>query len=858
MEKISFLGGALIKAQDGMFQTEVEAINQTPRGSRRKHWTILALLLLVVAALVLPPLINLNRYQRRIAEAISNSLGRPVHLASVTLRLLPRPGLALSDVVVEEDPAFGAEPTLRAPSVDAYIRVTSLWRGRLEIGRISFDQPSLNVVRNSEGRWNIGTVLLQASHISNAPTAQRGVSSAPRFPYIEASNARVNFKMGDEKKPFSLLNADFAMWLANPDEWRVRLEAQPVRTDLDLDLSDTGLLRVEGSLHRARDIGGMPLDLQTEWSNAPLGQIARLLIGRDTGWRGSLDLTGTIKGDAFNPQFKSRIQIAAMHHQEFAPLEAFNVDATCQGVYHHDSSSLEDLTCLWPIDDGRLLLTGTVPDTEHPKPALNLQIRNVPVAFGLSALRLVRNGFASSAQVSGKVMGSLAYTSSPAETLTGDVAVDGFTLRIPGMDAPLAFPVLHVSTSGAPAPVRHRMARTKAVVVNAPASLHLANVSIPLGEAAPLTVSGDFTQRNFSLRFSGDASVERLLPIASNLGLLRHAASALAQQGSAALDLTVRGPWLPPVGALVPGPTTITEGSLHLKNAKYQAGFLPDPVEIVSAQAVLSPTQIVWNPVSVVFHKIPATLSVTSPIPCAGAACVRNFSLTTTQLDAGALQSAIMGAGEHGEFLQQILTRLDRNKVEWPALDGTVRAGTFTLGPLALHDASASVHIAGRKIQFISIESHALNGILQASGTMDATGGPPQYSFNAQLLHANATALAGLWHEPPFSGIVSATTHLELSGYAADDLAQSAQGTFHWDWTGGAATLVSASSTHFDHWSADGTIRNEQLTLDQSQLVKGPQRQTVTGSISFDRKANLTISDHVEPAHVARAIQHAP
>lgn len=818
----------------------------------------LIVLLLLIAALVLPPLINLNRYQRRIAEAMGNSLDRPVHLASVTLRLLPRPGLVLSDVIVEEDPAFGTEPTLRAPSVDAYIRLTSLWRGRLEIGRISFDQASLNLVRNDEGRWNIGTVLLQASHISNAPTGQRRVSASPRFPYIEASDARVNFKIGNEKKPFSLLNADFAMWLANPDEWRIRLEAQPVRTDLDLDLSDTGLLRVEGSLHRADAIGGMPIDLETEWSNAPLGQIARLLIGRDTGWRGSLDVTGTIKGDVFNPQFKSRIQIAGMHRQEFSPLEAFNVDATCQGVYQYDSRSLENLTCLWPVDDGHFLLTGTIPNTEHPKPELNLRIENVPAAFGLSALRLIRNGFASSVQVSGTMLGSLVYTSSPAGTLTGEATVNGLVLRIPGMDKPLALPVLHIA---APSPqlVRRHPAKAKPTQPSTSWLLHLAAATIPFGETTPLTVSGDFTRQNFSLHFSGDASIARLLPISSNLGLLRRAASALAPQGSAALDLTVHGPWLPSAGALInTGPATTTEGSFHLKNAEFQASFLPDPVEIVSAQAALSPTQIVWNPVSVVFHKIPGTLSVTAPIPCAVPVCVHEFSLTTPQLDAAALQSAIMGAGEHGEFLQQILARLDRNKVEWPALNGAIRAAAFMLGPLALHDVSASVQIQGRRIQFTSVEAHALNGILQAAGTMDATGGAPRYSLDAQLLHANATALAALWHEPPVSGIVSATTHLELSGYAADDLAQSAHGTFHWDWTQGATTLVPAALSRFDHWSADGVINNRQLTLDKSLIVRGPVRQSISGTISFDRKPNLTKSDHVEPAHIAKAAQHTP
>src|SRR5262249_41766180 len=152
------------------------------------------------------------------------------------------------------------------------------------------------------------------------------------------------------------------------------------------------------------------IDLQTEWSNAPLGQIARLLLGEDTGWRGSLDVHSTIKGDVFNPQFKTRIQIAGMHRQEFAPLDPFNVDANCQGNYRHDERALENLPCLWPIDGGHLLLTGAIPDIEHLKANLNLQIQDVPAVFGLSALRLFRNGFASSTQVSGTIQGSLQYS----------------------------------------------------------------------------------------------------------------------------------------------------------------------------------------------------------------------------------------------------------------------------------------------------------------------------------------------------------------------------------------------------------------------------------------------------------------
>jgi hypothetical protein len=607
----------------------------------------------------------------------------------------------------------------------------------------------------------------------------------------------------------------------------------------------------------------MPVDLQTEWSNAPLGQIARLLLGRDTGWRGNLQVDANIKGDLFNPQFKTRIQIAGMHRQEFAPLDPFNVDATCQTAYRHTSHSLDDLTCLWPIDTGHLLLTGTVPDIEHPRPSLKLQIQNVPASFGMSALRLFRDGFASSTQVSGTVQGTLEYAPLPVETLTGGATVNGLAIRTPAMDKPLLVPVLHIAPpQTTPVPRRARKARP---AHSAPISLHLDNANIALGGVTPVSVSGDFTRQTFALHFNGDTSLEQLRPLAGSLGLLRNTAAALAPQGDANLNLTVHGPWLTPTSALEnPAPSTITEGTLRLTNAEYHASFLPAPVEIVSAQATLTPAQVVWNPVSVVFHKIPAALSVTTPLECSTPPCPRTFSLTTPELDAAGLQSILLGAGEHGEFLQQILARLDRNKVQWPALTGTVRTGTFTLGSLALHDASASLHIEGRQIHFTSIDGHALNGIFHATGVMDATGSSPHYNLDTQLLHANAGAVSSLWHEtppsgPPPAGIVSANAHVELSGYSAEDLAHSAQGTFHWDWTQGTLGLAPAALTHFDHWNTDGVIKNAQLVLDHSQVSRGPLKQAVSGTISFDRKMNLTVTNHEEDAHVAKvAAQRAP
>jgi uncharacterized protein involved in outer membrane biogenesis len=127
-------------------------------GGKRKRWRLwLALTALVVllAVVLVPPMVSINRYKNDITHLVSESLGRPVRLSSVELRLIPRPGFVLTDLTVDEDPAYGAEPVLRANAVKASIRLFSLWRGRLEISRISVDEASINLVRTAEGRWNL-------------------------------------------------------------------------------------------------------------------------------------------------------------------------------------------------------------------------------------------------------------------------------------------------------------------------------------------------------------------------------------------------------------------------------------------------------------------------------------------------------------------------------------------------------------------------------------------------------------------------------------------------------------------------------------------------------------------------------
>ncbi len=462
-----------------------------------RRWIVLAVLLLAVVAFVLPPLVNISRYQHRIANAIGRSLGRPVHISSVKLRLLPLPGFEFSGFSVEEDPHFGSEPILHSASVVAYLRLLSLWRGRLEVSRIHFDDASLNLVRDPNGAWNLGSILVQAAQIPNAPTGQRFAGRTPRFPYIEAENARINFKQGNEKKPLSFLNSDLSISLAPGDNWEVHFRAQPVRTDLDLDLADTGILRIDGTLHRAALLGQMPLNLKVEWSGVPLGQLSRLTLGSDIGWRGGLEVEAQVSGTAEVAQINARLKVAGLHRSEFSPARPMDVATSCQALFRKESRSLEDISCTSPVGDGALQLTGSIQDGRTvPEANLTLGIDRVPAAAVLAGLQEVRSSLGAGVQAAGTLNGDFHYTSQGGRQplISGEVALASLALTPPDASKPFLL-----------APVRMRCDIPEPGNAGPPALL-LQPVRLAMGAPAPVTVDGRFTPAGFDLHFSGTTS----------------------------------------------------------------------------------------------------------------------------------------------------------------------------------------------------------------------------------------------------------------------------------------------------------------------------------------------------------------
>jgi AsmA family/AsmA-like C-terminal region len=816
-----------------------------------RRWILLSVVLLVVA-FVLPPLVSLSRYQHKIAESIGRSIGRPIHISSVRLRLLPLPALEFSEFSVEENPHFGAEPTLHSSSVVAYLRLLSLWRGRLEVSRIHFDDASLNLVREPNGGWNVASVLVQAARIPNASTGQRFAGSAQRFPYIDAENTRINIKQANEKTPLSFLNSELSVSLAAGDQWQVHFQAQPVRTDLDIYLADTGVLRIDGTLGRANLMGEMPLNLKVDWTGVPLGQLSRLTLGRDVGWRGGLQVQAQVSGTGELAQIKAKMTVAGFHRAEFTPTHPMDLATSCQASFRKKSRSLEDISCASPVGEGALLLTGSVEEAATlPRADLALEVQRVPAAAVLAGLQEVRSGLGAGVQATGAINGEFQYTSQRERPplVSGEVALDSLSLSPPGSGKPFQL-----------APVRLRWDSPQP---GEPALL-LQPMRMAMGGPVPATVDGRFTSAGFELHVSGATSVARLQQLNKGFGLLGPSFAALGDEGTALGDLNFRGKWVLPVPELDhPTVPSTAEGNITIRSAELKTQYLSQPLRILSAQVILSPSQIAWTNASINYGRLEGQGSLEFPVLCPEEkTCVRHFSLRTAALDAGALQSTLLGASEGGELLRELLDRIDHNSVPWPDLSGTVQTGELSAGKLVVHDAIASVDIGGRLIRIRSLNGRVANGLMHLAGVVNASSSRPQYQLEVELTNASPSALAGLFDERWGSGTVNLSAQLHLSGFNAQELSESASGNLHWNWVKGGLPVESPRMVaaqpfaQFDQWNADAVIADSMIQITHSLLARGQDAVPLSGTISFHREIDLKGGSGADGVAVTGTLEH--
>ena len=793
---------------------------------------VVALLL----AIFVPPFINVNRFRPQIAGALSRALGRPVTVGSVTLRLFPRPGLNLQRLVVQDDPAFSAEPLLQAGEVTASLRLTSLWRGRLEIARLSLSYPSLNLVRAPNGHWNLEALLERARQTPVAPTTRLRAESRPRFPYVEANGGRINLKIGQEKKVYALNEANFALWLQREDEWRLRLAARPVRTDANL--SDTGRMKLSGSVRRADTLSATPLDLQVGLDGAQLGQLTTLLYGRDRGWRGTANLNAVLRGTPAELKIAGEASVADFRRYDISTRGSLRLATSCTAGFSTVAQRLSDVACRSSVGSGAIEVAGVINGVLPPQGyALTVTAHDVPASSLVLLASRMKKDLPEDLAARGKVTAEfdLRRPGAAAGPLwTGSGVASELELRSAVMKEPLTIGNLRfVLGAKAQKAQNDRPAKRPAPPETA---LRMGPLPLDLGAAAPAKAQAWFSRSRYNLSIQGDAQVRRLLELAQVAGVR---APQPAATGLASVDVTVAGGWTGFAPPAVSGTAQLHAGSLAL------AGFSA-PLQIASAYIVLSPDATSVYNLNAGFPAVHLSFTgwLRLPRSCNGAKCPAQFQLASNQLSIEELNRLLNPRLRKRPWYDLIgASRPQPPFLRELAAQGTVSAGRVTIGALAASRVSGSVRLQRGIVSIGNLRADVLGGSHTGELRADFTGAQPVYSARGTLDKVSVAMLAALTRDGWGTGRAGGNYQVTASGWDAAALRDSAAGDISFNWRDGSLTHLSLNGVllRIRQFQGKAALADGHLTFSASKIDTPGGIYVVSGTASLDRQLELTL-----------------
>src|ERR1700746_3792744 len=183
-----------------------------PRSSRspRRHemnkkmltivGVIVAVLLLVI--LILPSLIDANRYKPEIQAKLGAALGRNVQIGNIKLSIFSG-GVVVDDGAISDDPAFSHSQFLAAKELTVGVHLIPLiFSKQLEIESINIKDPQVTLLRNNAGVWNYSSMGGGASKTEAKTPSSASSANSLTVGKIEITNGKISVgNVGSHAKP---------------------------------------------------------------------------------------------------------------------------------------------------------------------------------------------------------------------------------------------------------------------------------------------------------------------------------------------------------------------------------------------------------------------------------------------------------------------------------------------------------------------------------------------------------------------------------------------------------------------------------------------------------------------------------
>jgi hypothetical protein len=380
----------------------------------RALWIGLAL---VVVAGILAPYMDANRMRPRIQSALEAAFNRPVQIEEVHLNLFTGPGFTVKNVLIGDDPAAGIEPFAHVEFMQARVRWLSLLRGKLAFSSLRMDSPSVNLVKQQVGPWNIQQLLDHTSGMN-----ARGSRNVPD---IQIREGRLNFKFGDTKSVFYISAADIDVYPNESGDLVIRFSGAPARTDRGS--QNFGELSARGILHFSSNSEDQ-LNMGLRLERTAISELARLFNGRDMGVHGFAVANARLAGPLSQLAITGDLNITDVHRWDLMPPRGEGWTLNYRGLLNLPAHQLDVETIAAAGQVQPVAVKLRLADyLASPKWAASFAFRDLPAASLVETARHMGAPFLPGVQVDGRVNGVIGYSNDGG--LQGELALEKASLK---------------------------------------------------------------------------------------------------------------------------------------------------------------------------------------------------------------------------------------------------------------------------------------------------------------------------------------------------------------------------------------------------------------------------------------------
>ena len=677
-----------------------EVANKPPARRIVRRLAITALSFLFLTG-VIAPFVNAARFSGSIRSALEDSLGREIDFEKVYFSVFPLPGFSLEKVIIQEDPSYGLEPFAYATGLEARLRIDRLLLGQIRFSSLHLTEPSLNLVKRSDGTWNVIDLIGRVSAPSRMPLNL--------FPAISLTGGRIDFKFGTRKTTFYIVDSDVSIYRARSGKVVAQFSGSPARTDR----AGNGFGHLRGTANwfvNPPDANANQLQADVTLDPSNLSEITTLIEGHDIGVHGTVGSTAHIEGPAAALRVTGQLRIADVHRWDLLPSSGADWRIKYAGTVDLVSRTFRLQTLPAALGEAAPVALRVRVDELLTRPAWSifLTFAKAPVQGLLPLGKRMGLALPAGLQMSGALDGVVSYTNSSG--LAGGIAITNAVATLPDIP-PLRSAIANLTISSD--------------------NIHIDPAILQADAGGALRAGGDYSlvSQRLTASVSADAFPVAALKSTTQAWFGGPAALSIWSDGYVTGQLTYdrQAP-----DSNVPGKPAAWSGQFQFSNATFNIPGLGLPLKHAQGRASFDASTF----------DLPHFSAVLGPQPLTGAYRYHlaarhpeHIHLELPAADLAQIEAALEPALEE----QSLLSRLPFTRRSIPAwlttrnIDGEIVIGRFSIDDANLGPLSAHFLWQGTTLQFTSLQLHTPPAVIKASGVADLAAYSPQYRFSATV-----------------------------------------------------------------------------------------------------------------------------